>query len=93
MIDRLVHHAEVISLGGDSYRLRNRDLGRAPRSHHRGTMTTEGVRFHLPPGGRVHFRRPLTPDCSGARLGHTWGMDWRTTAVKNGLLRTAGIPG
>jgi DNA replication protein DnaC len=30
MIDRLVHHAEVISLKGDSYRLRNRDLGRAP---------------------------------------------------------------
>lgn len=30
MIDRLVHHAEVISLKGDSYRLRNRNLGRAP---------------------------------------------------------------
>ena len=30
MIDRLVHHAEVISLKGDSYRLKNRDLGRAP---------------------------------------------------------------
>jgi len=28
MIDRLVHHAEVISLKGDSYRLKNRDLGR-----------------------------------------------------------------
>ena len=30
MIDRLVHHAEVISLKGDSYRLRNRDLGGRP---------------------------------------------------------------
>jgi DNA replication protein DnaC len=30
MIDRLVHHAEVIALSGDSYRLRNRDLGRVP---------------------------------------------------------------
>ncbi|TMR95108.1 IS21-like element helper ATPase IstB [Nonomuraea basaltis] len=30
MIDRLVHHAEVISLKGDSYRLKNRDLGRTP---------------------------------------------------------------
>src|SRR5215467_5224873 len=30
MIDRLVHHAEVISLKGDSYRLKNRDLGRIP---------------------------------------------------------------
>lgn len=30
MIDRLVHHAEVIGLKGDSYRLKNRDLGRVP---------------------------------------------------------------
>jgi DNA replication protein DnaC len=30
MIDRLVRHAEVIALKGDSYRLRNRDLGRTP---------------------------------------------------------------
>ncbi len=29
MIDRLVHHAEVISLKGDSYRLKDRDLGRS----------------------------------------------------------------
>jgi len=30
MIDRLVHHAAVVALKGDSYRLRNRDLGRPP---------------------------------------------------------------
>jgi DNA replication protein DnaC len=30
MIDRLVHHADVVPLKGDSYRLRNRDLGRVP---------------------------------------------------------------
>jgi DNA replication protein DnaC len=30
MIDRLVHHAEVISIKGDSYRLKDRDLGRVP---------------------------------------------------------------
>jgi DNA replication protein DnaC len=30
MIDRLVHHAEVVSLTGDSYRLKDRDLGRVP---------------------------------------------------------------
>ncbi len=29
MIDRLVHHAEVINLKGDSYRLKDRDLGRS----------------------------------------------------------------
>ena len=28
MIDRLVHHAEIIGLKGDSYRLKDRDLGR-----------------------------------------------------------------
>jgi DNA replication protein DnaC len=30
MIDRLVHHAEVIALSGASYRLRDRDRGRVP---------------------------------------------------------------
>jgi DNA replication protein DnaC len=30
MIDRLVHHAEVIALKGDSYRLKDRDVGRVP---------------------------------------------------------------
>ncbi len=32
MIDRLVHHADVIALKGDSYRLNDRDLGRVPTS-------------------------------------------------------------
>src|SRR6476620_8890201 len=35
MIDRLVHHADVVALKGDSYRLKNRNLGRIP------TATTE----------------------------------------------------
>jgi DNA replication protein DnaC len=30
MIDRLVHHAEILALKGDSYRLRDRDLGSPP---------------------------------------------------------------
>jgi DNA replication protein DnaC len=30
MIDRLVHHAEVLALKGESYRLKDRDLGRVP---------------------------------------------------------------
>jgi hypothetical protein len=30
MIDRLVHHAEILSLKGDSYRLKDRDLARLP---------------------------------------------------------------
>jgi DNA replication protein DnaC len=31
MIDRLVHHAEILALKGDSYRLKNRDLARPAR--------------------------------------------------------------
>ena len=30
MIDRLVHNAEVVAIKGDSYRLKDRDLGRVP---------------------------------------------------------------
>jgi DNA replication protein DnaC len=30
MIDRLVHHAEILNLKGDSYRLKDRDLGSPP---------------------------------------------------------------
>ncbi len=30
LIDRFVHHAEVIALKGDSYRIKDRDLGLVP---------------------------------------------------------------
>jgi len=30
MIDRLVHHAEILALKGDSYRLGDKDLGAPP---------------------------------------------------------------
>jgi DNA replication protein DnaC len=30
MIDRLIHHAEILSLKGDSYRLKNHDLAARP---------------------------------------------------------------
>ena len=33
MIDRLVHHAEIVNIKGDSYRLKDRDLGRTPPAH------------------------------------------------------------
>jgi DNA replication protein DnaC len=33
MIDRLVHHAEILSLKGDSYRLKGKDLGAHPPPH------------------------------------------------------------
>jgi hypothetical protein len=30
MIDRLIHHAEILSLKGDSYRLRGKELRQEP---------------------------------------------------------------
>ena len=55
MIDRLVHHAEVIALKGDSYRLKDRDLGRVPS---RRQPTTEhqqpkGVNFQPSKRGQI----------------------------------------
>jgi IstB-like ATP binding protein len=35
MIDRLVHYAEVITMKGDSYRLKDRDVGPVPATKHR----------------------------------------------------------
>ena len=37
MIDRLIHHAEILSLKGDSYRLKDRDLGGRPPARERHT--------------------------------------------------------
>jgi hypothetical protein len=33
MIERLIHHAEILSLKGDSDRLKDRDLGPRPGCH------------------------------------------------------------
>jgi hypothetical protein len=65
MIDRLVHHAEVISLKGDSYRLKDRNLGRVPAAtadeprRPKGSVFVfrEGVSFRLPLTSRL-LRRP-----------------------------------
>ena len=35
MIDRLIHHAEILSLKGDTYRLKDRDLGGRPPARER----------------------------------------------------------
>jgi DNA replication protein DnaC len=38
MIDRLAHHAEILSLKGDSYRLRDKEIAARPRP----AIVTEG---------------------------------------------------
>ena len=48
MIDRLVHHAEILALKGDSYRLKDRDLAR-PADPHR--LTARGERRSGSPYG------------------------------------------
>jgi hypothetical protein len=53
MIDRLVHHADVIALKGDSYRLKDRDLGRVPAAGNRRTMTPRLPNFQLPTTAQV----------------------------------------
>ena len=47
MIDRLVHHAEVVALKGDSYRLKNRDLGRVHTEPGRYRMKSGTGQFSL----------------------------------------------
>ena len=44
MIDRLVHHAEILSLKGDSYRLRDKDLGARPGAAGRDRLTDRSRR-------------------------------------------------
>jgi len=45
MIDRLVHHAEVIALKGDSYRLKDRDLGGGQRRPQPGDPPGNPMRY------------------------------------------------
>ena len=59
MIDRLVHHAEVIALKGDSYRLKDRDLGRVPAAATDDDMTNRGGQFSTAARGS-DFRPSLT---------------------------------
>ena len=47
MIDRLVHHAEILSLKGDSYRLRDKDLGSPPPRDERSRLLRLALRARL----------------------------------------------
>ncbi|WP_432850519.1 IS21-like element helper ATPase IstB [Amycolatopsis sp. CA-161197] len=66
MLDRLVHHAEVISMKGDSYRLKDRDLGRVPppTKANDKQRTNRGSVFIRPHG--VQIQPPLTRGTSVA---------------------------
>ena len=61
MIDRIVHHADVLTLKGASYRLRNTGIDTLPsaRAEH-GTLTTRNVVHFSKSGTGSTFRRAST---------------------------------
>jgi hypothetical protein len=65
MIDRLVHHAEILSLKGDSYRLRGKDLGARPPNQPRSADQTPATTLPRP-AARLPAPRfgPSTPKSS-----------------------------
>jgi hypothetical protein len=53
MIDRLVHHADVVALKGLFYRLKDRPRPRPhPHSHQRRPMTNQEANIHPTQGGQ-----------------------------------------
>jgi DNA replication protein DnaC len=68
MIDRLVHHAEVISLKGDSYRLKRPRPWPRPRCQdQRLTTTNQPGWVNIHPNSWVRVRPALTSSCLGRR--------------------------
>ena len=93
MIDRLVHHAEVVALKGDSYRLKNRDIGRAKPSTNDDEPTGEGSTFNRRQG--VRLQPPLTKiECFHRTLADGWAYARCSTSeterrqALNGWLRS-----
>jgi hypothetical protein len=83
MIDRLVHHAEVIALKGDSYRLKDRDLGRVPTSGPAEELRSTVAKGDAPMQGRGPLS-PTSGECAGVR---TWALEKRTLNRPNGASR------
>jgi hypothetical protein len=74
MIDRLVHHAEVTNLKGDSYRLKNRDPRLlAPGRHHRGPCP-HSSRWPV----SVARAKQQSGDCP--RMSTPWQAPWSTSS-------------
>ena len=60
MVDRLIHHAEILSLKGDCYRLKDRDLGPRPGRQSVETGLTDTPRHTSPSAAeRLTTRRSL----------------------------------
>ena len=71
MIDRLIHHAEILSLKGDSYRLRGKER-RPPRPTHRLTLSPTELQPAPPPptlarAGGISLRSPTARSAKSRR--------------------------
>ena len=62
MIDRLVHHAEILALKGDSYRLKDRDLARTPTTDPPPTDARARAPLRLALRARLRADRAQRPD-------------------------------
>ena len=86
MIDRLIHHSEILSLKGDSYRLRGKDLdtrigANPPKSADpitldrpaEGRRTPHNTPVRPPTPGRTRLKRPspLRPRPTGSTFATT----------------------
>ena len=75
MIDRLVHHAEILALKGDSYRLKDRDLARptspTPATEPRATSAAPARPTGSPP------RRPPRHPPRGSVFNRRYGVHFR----------------
>jgi DNA replication protein DnaC len=92
MIDRLVHHAEILALKGDSYRLKHRDLARATPTE-RPRRARPRLRLAL----RARLRRSPPRNAqvvhSSTVANHQGGSDFkRRNGVRFQAALTAGGP-
>ncbi|MEA3643134.1 MAG: ATP-binding protein [Lamprobacter sp.] len=58
LIDRLVHHAEIVHIDGESYRLKEAKEDAARRRQQRAACTTPAAQSFSPPPGEEHVSTP-----------------------------------
>jgi hypothetical protein len=83
MIDRLVHHAEVVALKGDSYRLKDRDPRPRPYQRSRRTIGPRVVSFHVPPPDQVSTAVDSSSHVRGRGCGRPPGVPARGTGRRS----------
>jgi hypothetical protein len=87
MVDRLIHHAELISLKGDSYRLKDRDLG--PRPSCQSAESARPICLGPPPRAAeaLTTRRPKALTLSKSNQTLRWAAPARLPPFAYGSLQ------